>query len=69
VEPSLSLSFIVQEKLLNNFTGAESQILRCPNNPSHFSEREDPISVISIEIKARPHTLPLHVSKRLNSDC
>eukprot|EP01087_Luapelamoeba_hula_P010523 TRINITY_DN2786_c0_g2_i1.p2 TRINITY_DN2786_c0_g2~~TRINITY_DN2786_c0_g2_i1.p2 ORF type:complete len:2352 (-),score=229.36 TRINITY_DN2786_c0_g2_i1:29-7084(-) len=41
------------EKLLNNFTGIESQILRCPNDPRHFSEREDPISVISIEIKGK----------------
>lgn len=38
---------------MNNFTGVESQILQCPNNPAHFSEREDPISVISIEIKGK----------------
>lgn len=44
---------VPQERLLNNFTGVESQILQCPNNHSHFSEREDPISVISIEIKGK----------------
>ncbi|KAL6077589.1 USP domain-containing protein [Balamuthia mandrillaris] len=48
-----SLKHTPYEKLLNNFTGASSQVVQCPNDSSHYSEREDPLSVISIEIKGK----------------
>lgn len=42
------------EKLIQNFTGKESQIVRCSDNPEHFSESEHDISLITVGVKGKP---------------
>ncbi|KAL6075441.1 Ubiquitin carboxyl-terminal hydrolase [Balamuthia mandrillaris] len=39
------------EKLLHNFTGKETQIVRCNENPEHFSESEHPVSLVTVPVR------------------